>query len=52
MNTKITSNSEYYKTLKEIENLMMSAQNTPEGEKFNILVSMIVEYEIINFPMK
>jgi HTH-type transcriptional regulator / antitoxin HigA len=53
MNTKpISSLTEYHETLKEIENLMMARPDTPEGEKLNILVSLIVSYEIINFPMK
>jgi len=47
----IKTNADYRATLKEIEALMMAAPDTPEGEKLDILVTLVETYERKHFPL-
>jgi HTH-type transcriptional regulator/antitoxin HigA len=38
--------------LKEIENLMMAEPDTPDGEKLDVMVTLIEAYEAKHFPME
>ena len=52
MNTKpIKTDSDYQSTLKEIEGLMSATVNSPEGEKLDVLVTLVESYEAKNFPL-
>ncbi|MDC1527897.1 transcriptional regulator [Gammaproteobacteria bacterium] len=52
MNIKpIRNNSDYKKTLKEIERLMGAATNSPAGEKLDVLTTLVEAWERIHFPM-
>ena len=51
MNIKpIKTDADYRVALKEVESLMMAEPNTPEGEKPDILVTLIEAYERKHFP--
>jgi len=47
----IRTNADYRSALKEIETLMMAAPNTPEGEKLDILVTLIESWEHKHYPL-
>lgn len=47
----IKTDADYRAALKEIETLMMAEPNTPEGEKLDILVTLIEAYERTHFPL-
>ena len=52
MNTKpIKTDSDYQSTLKEIKGLMSATVNSPEGEKLDVLVTLVESYEAKNFPL-
>lgn len=52
MNIKpIRTDADYRASLKEIETLMMAEPNTPEGEKLDVLVTLIEAYERKLFPL-
>ena len=52
MDIKPIKNSiDYRAALKEIETLMMAAPETPEGEKLDVLVTLIEAYERKHFPL-
>jgi len=52
MNIKpIKTDTDYHAALKEVETLMMAESNTPEGEKLDILVTLIEAYERKHFPL-
>ena len=52
MNIKlIKTDADYRVTLKEVESLMSAEPNTPEGEKLDILVTLIEAYERTHFPL-
>ena len=52
MNIKpIKSETDYQAALKEIETLMMAGAETPEGEKLDVLTTLIEAYEAKHFPM-
>ena len=52
MNIKpIRTDADYRVTLKEVEALMMAEPNTPEGEKLDILVTLIESFERKHFPL-
>ena len=52
MNIKpIKTDADYRATLREIENLMMAQQDTPEGEKLDVLTTLVEAYEARHFPM-
>ena len=41
----IKTDSDYQTALAEVEKLMMAAPDTPEGEKLDVLVTLIEAYE-------
>ena len=47
----IKTKADYRATLKTIESLMMAKPNTPEGERLDILVTLVEAYERKHFPM-
>lgn len=47
----IRTDADYRSALKEVETLMMAESNTPEGEKLNVLVTLIEAYERKHFPL-
>jgi len=47
----IKTDADYRAALKEIESLMESAVDTPEGERLDVLVTLIDAYEKKHFPM-
>lgn len=47
----IKTDADYRAALKETESLMMAEPNTPEGEKLDILVTLIEAYERKYFPL-
>ena len=52
MNIKpIRTDADYRASLKEIEALMMAEPNTPEGEKLDVLVTLIEAFERKHFPL-
>jgi len=52
MNIKpIKSTSDYGAALKEIDSLMMATPDTPEGEKLDVLVTLVEAYEQKHYPL-
>ena len=50
MNIKpIKTDADYHAVLKEVESLMTAEPNTPEGEKLDILATLIEAYECKHF---
>ncbi len=47
----VKTKSAYRAALKEIESLMKARANTPEGERLDILVTLVEAYERKHFPM-
>ena len=47
----IKTDTDYRAALKEIESLMMASPDPPEGEKLDVLVTLIEAYEAKNFPI-
>jgi HTH-type transcriptional regulator/antitoxin HigA len=52
MNIKpIRTKSDYRAALREIEGLMDARAGTPEGERLDVLATLVEAYEAKNFPM-
>lgn len=47
----IKNETDHQEALREVERLMTAAPNTPEGDKLDILVTLIEAYERKHFPM-
>jgi HTH-type transcriptional regulator/antitoxin HigA len=47
----IRTDADYRAALSEIENLMMAEVGSPEGEKLDLLATLVEAYESKNFPM-
>ena len=47
----IKTDADYRAALNDIENLMMADPDTVEGEKLDILVTLVEAYEAKHFPM-
>lgn len=47
----IKTDSDYRAVLKEIESLMTAAADTPEGERLDILVTLVEAYERKHVPL-
>jgi len=47
----IKTDADYRAALNEIESLMMAGPDTPEGEKLDVMVTLIEAYEAKHFPM-
>lgn len=47
----IKSDEDYRNTLREIESLMRAAAGSPEGERLDVLVTLVEAYERQHFPL-
>lgn len=47
----IKSEADYRATLREIEGLMGSKADTPEGDRLDVLVTLVQAYEARHYPM-
>lgn len=47
----IKTEADYRSTLKEIETLMMAEMNTPEGDRLDVLVTLVEAYERKHYPI-
>ncbi len=47
----IKTDADYRAALKEIESLMMAEPDTPEGEKLDVMTTLVEAYEARHFPM-
>ena len=47
----IKTDADYRAALKEIESLMTAEPDTPEGEKLDVMVTLIEAYEARHFPI-
>jgi HTH-type transcriptional regulator / antitoxin HigA len=47
----IKTKRDYRMALKEIESLMSAKANTPEGDRLDVLVTLVEAYERTHFPM-
>jgi len=50
--SSVKTDADYRVALKEIESLMMAGPDTPEGEKLDVMVTLIEAYEAKHFPME
>jgi HTH-type transcriptional regulator/antitoxin HigA len=50
--SSVKTDADYRAALKEIESLMMAGPDTPEGEKLDVMVTLIEAYEAKHFPME
>jgi HTH-type transcriptional regulator/antitoxin HigA len=48
----IRTNADYRAALKEIETLMIAAPGTPEGDKLDVLVTLVEAYEAKHYRME
>jgi HTH-type transcriptional regulator/antitoxin HigA len=47
----VRTEEDYRATLQEIESLMAAELGTPEGERLDVLVTLVEAYERKNFPL-
>ncbi len=47
----IKSEADYRAALQEIESLMRAEAGTPEGERLDVMVTLVEAYERAHFPM-
>jgi len=47
----IKTDADYRSALKEIESLMMAKSDSPEGEKLDVLTTLIEAYEAKHYPI-
>ena len=47
----IRTEADYRATLGEIENLMTAEAGSPEGDRLDVLVTLVEAYERVHFPM-
>lgn len=47
----IKTDKDYRQTLKDIESLMAAEADTPEGDRLDVLVTLVEAYERAHFPM-
>lgn len=47
----IKTEADYRATLREIEGLMHAEADTPEGDRLDVLVTLVEAYERVHFPM-
>ncbi len=47
----IKTEADYLEALKDIEELMHAGPNSPEGEKLDVLTTLVEAYEARHFPM-
>lgn len=49
--TAVRTEADHERTLREIEGLMMAKAGTPEGDRLDVLVTLVEAYEQKNFPI-
>jgi len=49
--TPIKSQRDYRRTLKEIEQLMTARRGTPEGDRLDVLVTLVESWERKHYPL-
>jgi len=49
--TPIRTKADHKAALKEIESLMNAKANTPEGDRLDVIVTLVEAYERAHFPM-
>jgi HTH-type transcriptional regulator/antitoxin HigA len=49
--TPIKSQRDYRRALREIEGLMRARRNTPEGDRLDVLVTLIEAWEAKHYPL-
>lgn len=47
----IKSKADYRASLKDIESLMMAKANTPDGDRLDVLVTLVLAYERAHYPV-
>jgi HTH-type transcriptional regulator/antitoxin HigA len=47
----IRTGADYRRALKEIESLMLAVPKTPEGDKLDVLVTLVEAYEAKHYPL-
>lgn len=47
----IKTKRDYHRTLKEIEGLMTAKRNTPEGDRLDVLVTLVEAWEAKHYPV-
>ena len=48
----ITTEADYHAALKEIESLMTAKTNTPEGDRLNVLATLVDAHERTHFSLE
>jgi HTH-type transcriptional regulator/antitoxin HigA len=48
----IKTHRDYRRTLKEIEGLMRAKRNTPEGDRLDVLVTLVEAWEAKRYPLE
>ena len=48
----INTTREYHRTLKEIEGLMTAKRNTPEGDRLDVLVTLVEAWEAKHYSQE
>lgn len=49
--TPIKTKRDYLRTLKEIEGLMTAKRNTPEGDRLDLLATLVEAWEAQHYPL-
>lgn len=47
----VRTKTDYRAALKEVESLMTAKAGTPEGDRLDVLVTLVEAYERVHFPM-
>jgi len=47
----IKNTRDYRRTLKEIEGLMRARRNTPQGDRLDVLVTLVEAWEVKHYPL-
>ena len=48
----VKTEADYQAALKAIESLMMAEPDTPEGERLDVLVTLVEAYERVHYPIE
>jgi HTH-type transcriptional regulator/antitoxin HigA len=49
--SQIKTQRDYRNALKDIEGLMSAKRNTPEGDRLDVLVTLVEAWELKHYPM-
>ena len=49
--TPIKTKQDHLRALKEIENLMTASRNSPEGDRLDVLVTLVEAWETKHYPL-